>query len=75
MEDKDEVLDVPEDMIVMDLASIPNGLTVEKVLHLMTTKGVLLYDSFKGPAPFMLNDRKKMKFMLKDVSKTNGKQK
>ena len=59
---------ISEETIVIDLASVPAGWDVEKVLHFMKKTGILMVDSFKGgKMPFMLHPRKKMKFMIKDI--------
>ena len=65
---EDEIINSNEDVVVIDVASIPNGWDVNKLFEVMNKHGVLLYDSFKGgDKPYMLQPRKKLKFMLKDI--------
>lgn len=67
MEDENKI---PEDLIVIDTASIPQGWDVAKMLHIMKTQGILIVDSFregnqpKPVMPYVLNSRRKMNYKI-----------
>jgi hypothetical protein len=55
--------------MVLDLKSIPQVWNVDKWLAVAFDTGVLIVDTSEGgKMPRMLNPRKKLKFMIKDIS-------
>jgi hypothetical protein len=71
-EEKKLVQEIPEDTLVLDLALIPQGRSVEKTLYLMKTQNVCVIDSFRGKAhngpnpipPYMLHSKRKLKYKI-----------
>ena len=60
--------EIKKDIIVLDLASVPNGWDIEKTMHLMKTQGILVVDTHSGgQMPKMLHPRKKLSLKVVDI--------
>jgi len=70
--DKKFVQEIPEDTLVLDLALLPQGWSIEKILFIMKTQGICVIDSFRGKAhngpdpipPYMLHSKRKLKYKI-----------
>lgn len=67
---EEKKIEIPEDVIVLDIALMPSGLDAEKWINLMKNQGICLVDSFRGRAhngpepirPYMLQSKRKLKY-------------
>lgn len=57
-----------DDILVMDLTSIPKGWDIERVMHHMKKTGVLFVDSANGGRmPYTLHPKRRLPFTIKEV--------
>lgn len=72
----DEKTDLNE-VVVVDVASIPQGIDIEKWLHLAKTQGIALIDSNQNRnskpivKPYMLSSRRKLDLRITEIDNLN----
>lgn len=75
MEEKTDLNEV----VVVDLASIPSGIDIEKWMYLAKTQGIALIDSNQVGhtkpivKPYMLNSRRKLTLKITEMDNLNNK--
>ena len=75
MEEKTDLNEV----VVVDMASISQGMDVEKWLHLAKTQGIAVIDSNQSRnsrpivKPYMLNSRRKLNLRITEIDNLNNK--
>ena len=60
----------PTGVLVYDICSTPDGIDLEKILHIWKNHEFILYDSTKGTPPSIINPENS-KAVLVDVSNTS----
>ena len=58
--------------LIYDICSVPDGITMEKIVHIWKEHKLVLYDSHNGETPTII-DPENMKGVLVDMSNTDEK--
>ena len=63
---------IKKSILLIDIASIPYGVSIEQVVKTAKEKGVLLYDSKKGKEPSVYPQKNIKAFKLEDSNENKS---